>query len=398
MKEKQLIPAIDFENTELAFQAKSNARLKRTYWLFRLIDDPFLTKWGPRLLNLALRMRLPVEGLVKKSIFELFVGGEQLSKTGETAKVLAEYGVHAILDYSVEGEKNEQGFEKTKQEILDTLRYATQHDSIVFSACKLTGLASFGLMEKIQAGGKLTPAEREAQEKIWLRMNELAHAAQLHNTPLFIDAEETWIQDFIDQVAEALMEKYNQEKPVIWTTIQLYRHDRLSYLESLIERSRARGYVLGVKLVRGAYLEKEHARALEMGYPTPMQPSKQATDRDYNAALELCMQHLDHVAICAGTHNEQSSLYLTQLMAEKELPPDHPHIWFCQLLGMSDHISFNLAHRGYRSAKYLPYGPVRAVIPYLIRRANENTSIAGQSSREVTLLRKELKRRKTEGR
>ncbi|MEM9984320.1 MAG: proline dehydrogenase family protein [Bacteroidota bacterium] len=394
MQEKQLIPAIDFENTELAFQAKSNARLRRTYWLFRLIDNPFITKWGSKLLQLALRWRLPVQGLIKHTVFELFVSGEKLKETGETASTLAEYGVYSVLDYSVEGERSEQGFESTKQEMLATLRFASQHAPIVFSACKLTGLASFELMEKIQSGQELTKGEKEAQGKVWLRMDELAQAAHLYGTPLFIDAEETWIQDFIDQVAEALMEKYNQEKPVIWTTVQFYRHDRLSYLQGLIDRSRERGYVLGVKLVRGAYLEKEHARALELGYPTPIQPSKQATDRDYDAGLALCMQHLDHVALCAGTHNEQSSLYLTQLMAEQALPPNHPHVWFCQLLGMSDHISFNLAHQGYRCAKYLPYGPVRAVIPYLIRRANENTSIAGQSGREVTLLRKELKRRK----
>jgi proline dehydrogenase len=394
---QELVPPFDFENTELAFQAKSNAKLIRTYWLFRMIDNPWLTRWAPKLLNWALRVGLPVKGLVRRTIFELFVGGETLAETAQSSAFLERYGVGTILDYSVEAEKNEAGFEQTKDEIIATLAHAAQHPSVKFIACKLTGLASFALMEKIQAGAALSYAEQSAYERVVQRLEAITQAALAYDTPLFIDAEESWIQDFIDSMVESLMETYNLDRPLIWITIQLYRHDRIYYLRELIQRSRERGYVLGVKLVRGAYLERENQRAGELGYPTPMQPSKRATDRDFDAALAFCVRNLHHVAVCAGTHNERSSRYLAHLMRTYGIEANHPHIWFSQLLGMSDHISFNLAHHGYNVAKYLPYGPVEAVMPYLIRRAEENTAIAGQSSRERQLLHKELKRRGQNG-
>lgn len=390
---QELVHPIDFANTELAFQAKTDAELRRTYWLFRMIDNPYLTKLGPKALMLAFRLGLPVEGLVRRTLFELFVGGESLPDTARTSAYLAQYGVRTILDYSVEAEKTEAGFDQTKREIIATLAHGAQHPSVAFSACKLTGLASFDLMVNIQAGNMLSYEEQAAYERMLQRLEEIAQAAQLHQTPVFIDAEESWIQDTIDAMAESLMERYNRERPVVWTTIQLYRHDRIHYLRALIQRSRERGYVLGVKLVRGAYLEKENRRAEDLDYLTPMQPSKQACDRDYDAALAFCVRNLSHVAVCAGTHNEASTRYLLDLMQTYGIPNDHPHVWFSQLLGMSDHLSFNLGHRGYNVAKYLPYGPVKAVMPYLIRRAEENTAIAGQSSREVQLLRQELKRR-----
>ncbi|MDX1907889.1 MAG: proline dehydrogenase family protein [Bacteroidia bacterium] len=383
----------DFNNTELAFKAKSQARLLRTYWIYKLIDNPFLTKVGPPMLSAALRMGLPVQGLVRDTLFEVFCGGESLPETAATSRYLHAYGVKTILDYSVEGEKNEAGFDATCQEIEATLLHGGQMDEVAFSACKLTGLASFDLMEKMQRGEALSPDEQVSLDRVRARLDRLASTAAAQRTPLFIDAEESWIQDTIDMLAEEVMARYNTQFPCVYTTVQLYRHDRLAYLENLIRRSREQGYILGVKLVRGAYLERENDRAAQLGYPTPMQPDKDSTDRDYDAALRLCVEHIDHVAICAGTHNEASSLYLTQLMADRGLPPDHPHVWFAQLLGMSDHISFNLAHHGYQAAKYLPYGPVKAVMPYLIRRANENTSIAGQSSREMELLSRELRRR-----
>lgn len=391
---QELVQPIDFANTELAFQAKTDAELRRTYWLFRMIDNPFLTKYGPKALMLALRLGLPVQGIVRRTLFELFVGGENLPDTARTSAYLAKFGVQTILDYSVEAEKTEAGFEQTKREIIATLAHGAQHPSVAFSACKLTGLASFELMENIQSGAMLSYDEQAAYERLQQRLEEIAQAAARHQTPVFIDAEESWIQDTIDAMTESLMERYNRERPLIWTTVQLYRHDRIYYLRELIQRSRERGYVLGVKLVRGAYLEKENHRATEMGYPTPMQPSKQACDRDYDAALAFCVRNLHHVALCAGTHNENSTRYLLDLMQTYGIPNDHPNIWFSQLLGMSDNLSFNLGHRGYNVAKYLPYGPVKAVMPYLIRRAEENTAIAGQSSREVQMVREELQRRK----
>lgn len=389
-----VIPKPDFDNTKLAFQAKSDAELRRSSWLMRMVDSPFLTKIGPPLITFAFQLGLPIKGLVRKTLFDLFCAGESLEETAETTAHLAQYGVHTILDYSVEGEKNEEGFDATLQEFIATLEHGSRHEAVAFTACKLTGLASFDLMEKIQAGSPLSEKEQESFQRVQQRLKDLGKATQKYRTPIFIDAEESWIQDVIDNCAEELMRAFNQKKPLVYTTVQLYRHDRLAYLEKLIADSQKEGYILGVKLVRGAYMEKEADRAEEMGYPTPIQPNKAATDRDYDRSLELCIQHIDHVAICAGTHNEASTLKLTELMQEHGIAPDHPHVLFAQLQGMSDNISFNLAHANYNTAKYLPYGPVRAVLPYLIRRAQENTAIAGQSSREVELLKKEMRRRR----
>ncbi len=385
---------IDFSNTQLAFQAQSDQKLTRTYWLFRMIDNPFLTRVGPKMLMLGFKLGLPLKGLVKKTLYDLFAGGESLPLTVSKSKHLAEYGVKTILDYSVEGAKNEEGFEETKRQIISTLVHGGKHETVAFSACKLTGLASVALMTNIQEGKSLSKEEEAAFGRVKRRMHEIAVAAREHDLPLFIDAEESWFQNTIDSIAEKLMEEFNREKPLIWTTFQHYRHDRLDHLRTLIQRSKEKGYFLGVKLVRGAYLEKENDRAEQKGYPTPMQPNKASTDHDYNEALRLCVDNIDHVAVCAGTHNERSSALLAAMARDKGLPPNHPHIWFSQLLGMSDHISFNLGHAGYNVAKYLPFGPVMSVMPYLIRRAEENTAVAGQASREVELLRKEVKRRK----
>lgn len=384
---------VDFHNTALAFQAMSDSRLRRTHMLYRMIDNPFLTKVGPKMLTSALKMNVPIQGLVRSTLFELFVGGESLRQTARTSERLYQYGIQTVLDYSVEGEKNEEGFDGTQAEILDTIAYGGKQEGVAFSALKMTGLASFDLMAKLQSGETLSDHEVQAWQRVRQRLEEIAQAGAQYGLPFFIDAEESWIQQPIDDLALDLMNRYNQARPLVWMTLQHYRHDRLNYLRELIEISKAQGFILGVKLVRGAYLEKEGKRAKTMGYPTPIQPNKAATDRDYNDALNLCVEHIDHVAVCAGTHNEHSSRYLTQLMDEKGLPPSHPHVWFSQLLGMSDHITFNLAEAGYNATKYLPYGPVKAVMPYLMRRAEENTAIGGQSSREVELLNQEMKRR-----
>ncbi|MEM7657969.1 MAG: proline dehydrogenase family protein [Bacteroidota bacterium] len=385
---------LDFSDTRLAFQAKSDQELRHTFRLMRLIDSPFLTKVGPPILNAAFKINLPIQGLVKKTLYGQFCAGEDLEASTQTTQALFDYGVRTILDYAVEGEKTEAGFDATLKEMLATLRHGKTHEAVAFTACKLTGLGNVDLMAKKQTGNPLNEEEQAAFLRIKDRLHQMGKLAQELGTPFFIDAEESWIQDVIDAIAEELMAKYNQDRPIVYTTVQLYRHDRLEYLRGLMLRSREQGYVLGVKLVRGAYMEKEADRAEEKGYPNPIQPNKAATDRDYDAALRLCIEHLDRVAVCAGTHNESSSRYLAQLMRERGVSANHPHIWFAQLLGMSDHISFNLAHNGYNTAKYLPYGPVKAVMPYLIRRAEENTSIAGQASREVDLLTREVKRRR----
>jgi proline dehydrogenase len=385
---------LDFSNTELAFQAKSDRQLRKAFWLFRAIGVPWINAIGPKLLMLALKLRLPVKGLIKNTLFELFCGGETLEETGESSQYLYQYNVRTILDYSVEGEKNEDGFDHTRDEIIKAFQHAATYPEVAFCACKLTGLGDFDLLAKKQRGEALNDKEQAAFSRIRSRLDAICQAAVKAKTPVFIDAEESWIQDTVDELAEEMMGHYNRENAWVSTTVQMYRHDRLDYLKDLIARSKVAGYQLGVKVVRGAYLEKENDRAAEMGYETPMQPDKVSTDRDYNEALKLCVEHIPHVHLCAGTHNEASSMLLTELMAEKGLAPDHSNILFSQLLGMSDNISFNLGHAGYNTAKYLPYGPVRAVMPYLIRRADENTSVAGQAGRELQLISKERKRRK----
>lgn len=385
---------LNFEDTALAFQHRSDKELKRIYRLFRLIDSPFLTRIGPPLVMKALQWNLPVEGLVKYTLYEIFCGGPSLEASLPVLEKIDSFGVKTILDYSVEGENTEAGLEYTFRELLASIEFGGGQASVAFIAMKMSGIADVELLQKKQGGTDLKAAEIKAYQRSKQRLYTLCEASVTHDLPIFIDAEESWIQGEIDELVEEMMETFNREKVYIYTTLQMYRHDRLDYLDQLLERGKKKGYVLGVKLVRGAYLEKENEQANEKGYPSPMQPNKRATDTDFNQALRICIAHIDRLALCAGTHNEESSALLADLMREKGVPHDHPHVSFAQLLGMSDHISFNLAQRGYRSAKYVPYGPVKAVIPYLMRRAQENTAIAGQSSREVELLKKEVQRRK----
>lgn len=384
---------LDFQNTELAFQARSDERLKRDFWLFKMIDSPSLTKVGPPMLSFALNVGLPVTGMVRKTLFALFCGGESLTETVGRSSMLDKFGVKTILDYSVEGEKTESAFDATLAEFLATLRQGARQSSIAMVACKLTALAPFNLLAKVQLGEELKEGETSAYNRVKRRVDDLARAAAENKTPIYIDAEESWIQDTIDQLTEELMAEYNKQGVIVYHTIQLYRHDRLEYLKGLIQRSKEQGYILGVKLVRGAYMEKERERAEEMDYASPIQADKAATDADYNAAVELCLQNIDTVSFCVGSHNEVSCQLLAERIDQLGLAHAHPHIWFAQLLSMSDHITFNLAAQGFNAAKYLPYGPVKAVIPYLIRRAQENTSVAGQASREMQLLNIEMERR-----
>jgi proline dehydrogenase len=386
-------PILSFDDTAVAFAGKSDAELMRTWKTFRKINSPFLSKVGPWLVTLAFKLRLPVEGIVRRTIFDVFCGGTSLADTVKKQEELNRGKVKTILDYSVEGEKTEEGFDATAKEIILTVEHAAHHDAAVFSALKVTGIARFALLEKLQRGEALSADETQEAARAKKRLLSICESASRLKQAVFIDAEETWVQNTIDLWTEEMMVLFNKETPIVFQTAQLYRVDRLAYLDKLIGKAKAEGFIAAVKIVRGAYLEKENARAKELNYPSPIQKDKTATDRDFDSALRLCVANHAHVALCAGTHNEHSSLLLTQLLKEACVSKDNPRFWFAQLLGMSDNISFNLAHAGYNTAKYLPYGPVRAVMPYLLRRAAENTSIAGQSSRELKLLEKEMKRR-----
>jgi len=385
---------ISFDNTEIAFKSKSNKSLKRAYFLFKIIGNPTMVKVGKVATNAALNLRLPVQGLIKKTIFTQFCGGEAIADCKNTIDLLGQYGIGTILDYSVEGKTSEEDFDATVSEIISTIETASKSKNIPFAVFKVTGISRFSILERANESiDNLSEKETSEYDTIVARIDKICKAAFENQIPVFIDAEETWIQDTIDRITHQMMQKYNKERAIVFNTVQLYRHDRLSFLTNAIDEARNNGYHYGVKLVRGAYMEKERTRAKEKGYTSPIQPDKVASDNDFDKALDLVVTNIDIVSVCAGSHNEKSSLLLTELMKKNNIDKSDKRVYFAQLLGMSDHISYNLSHAGYNVAKYVPYGPVKEVMPYLLRRADENTSVAGQTSRELSLIMKEKKRR-----
>jgi proline dehydrogenase len=387
-------PGLSFENTEIAFRHSSNADLKRAYWLFKIININFLVKIGPPITNFAVKIGLPIKGLIKATIFKHFCGGETIRECEKTIKTLESGKVGTILDYSIEGEDDEQVFDETCEEIIRTIKRAAKDKAIPITVFKITGVGRFGLLEKLDTGTVLTEAEQQEWQKVQDRVLAICEKAHSVNIPVMIDAEETWIQDTIDLLALTMMRKFNKEKAIVYNTYQLYRHDKLESIKSDNEVAIKEQFILGAKLVRGAYMEKERKRAEEKDYPSPIQPTKESTDKDYDRALDHCTDHIKTIAFIAGTHNEDSCRLLTELLDKKKIDHKDTHVYFSQLLGMSDNLSFNLADADYNVAKYVPYGPIKAVLPYLFRRAQENTAIAGQMSRELGLISKEVKRRK----
>jgi proline dehydrogenase len=385
---------LNFDNTEIAFRNKSNGDLNAAYWLFKVISSNFLTKVGPPVTNLFLNIGLPIKGIIKATIFKHFCGGETIAECEHTIEQLALGNVGTILDYSVEGEDEEAVFDFTCEEIIRTIERAAGDKRIPITVFKVTGIGRFGLLEKLDAKKDLTIEELAEFEKVKQRCEKICRTAYEKNVPIMVDAEETWIQDTIDELAIDMMRLFNKERIIVYNTYQMYRHDKLADMKADHLIAKASGFILGVKMVRGAYMEKERKRAEEMVYPSPIQPDKVSSDRDYDASLHYCMEHISEIAFVCGTHNEESCRVLAQLLDEYKVPHNHPHVYFAQLLGMSDNLSFNLSDAGYNVTKYVPYGPVKAVMPYLFRRAQENTSIAGQTSRELGLIIKEKQRRK----
>lgn len=385
-------PKISFENLEVAFASKTDAELRKMYLIFATLNNNLISDLGVGLANLAFKLKLPIKGIMKKTMFGHFCGGETIDETILACQKLADYGVQAILDLSVEGKGDEESFEKTTEEIYQTMLKSAETDYMPFGVFKTTGLGDFHIMEKIQSGQKLTQAEEKAFDRVKERVDRLCKAAHDLGIRVMVDAEESWFQEVIDDLAYEAMEKYNKDRCVVYNTYQMYRHDSLARLMKAHQVAQEKGYLFGAKPVRGAYMEKERERAEDMGYPDPIQPNKAATDRDYDAAIRFCVENGIYL-VCAS-HNEKSNLELTELMDEFGLDPQDSRVFFSQLYGMSDNISFNLAKAGYNVVKYVPYGPVEKVMPYLTRRAAENTSIAGQSSREFELVKREMKRRK----
>ena len=400
-------PAVSFDNTEYAFAYKTDKELKKANFLFSSMGYQSLVKLGTRFTPWAIRVGLPIKGLIRNTIFKQFVGGETLQETAQVANKLEKFGVQIILDYGVEGKEGEESFDHATDEFIRVIQYAATQRSMPFMSIKVTGFARFGLLEKLDAAATdksgyegrvhtevLNEEEKAEWQRVVVRMEKIISAAAAGNVGVLVDAEETWIQDPVDALTMQMMEQYNKSKVTVYNTIQLYRHDRLAFLRDSFIQAERRGFILGAKIVRGAYMEKERKRATEMNYPSPIQPDKASSDRDYNLAVEFSINHLDKISLIVASHNEYSSLYATQLLDQKGLPHNHPHIHFSQLYGMSDNITFNLAKAGFPVSKYLPFGPIHDVVPYLMRRAQENSSVSGQTGRELGLIRKELQRRK----
>jgi len=402
--------AISFDNTQFAFEYKTDKELKKARFLYSLMGRPWIVKLGTKLAPWSLKMRLPVKGLIRKTIFSQFVGGETLDQTTVVAKKLAGYNVKVIMDYGVEGKEGEENFDHACDQFIRVIDYAATQPNIPFMSVKVTGFARFGLLEKLDAAMKgmegtlmkrylaavetLTAEEREEWHRIRHRMMRICKEAAEKKRGVMVDAEETWIQDPVDAMTILMMDTFNKERPVVYNTTQHYRTDRQQFLKESYAASIERKFILGAKLVRGAYMEKERKRAEQKGYPSPIQPDKESSDKDFNESVKFCIDHIDNIALIVASHNEFSNLYTTQLMNEKGMPLNHPHVHFSQLYGMSDNITFNLAHAGCSVSKYLPFGPIKDVIPYLMRRAQENTSVKGQTGRELGLIKKELQRRK----
>ncbi len=403
-------PVISFDNTEYAFAYKSDKELKQARFLFSLMGKPLLVKMGTKLTPAAVKWNLPfVKSLIRRTIFKQFVGGETLEQNVVVADRLEKYGVQVILDYGVEGKEGEENFDHACDEFIRVINYAATQPNIPFMSIKVTGFARFGLLEKmdamihqnqgslmkryLKAVDDLPANEKEEWHRVRTRMLHICETAAKGNVGVFVDAEETWIQDPVDALTILMMDTYNKEKCIVYNTTQHYRHDRLQFLKDSFQAAVERKFILGAKLVRGAYMEKERKRAAEMNYPSPIQPDKESTDKDFDDGVKFCIENIDKISLVVASHNERSNMLAVELLEQKGLPVKHPHVHWSQLYGMSDNITFNLAKAGCSVSKYLPFGPIKDVIPYLMRRAQENTSIGGQTGRELGLINKEMKRR-----
>jgi proline dehydrogenase len=383
-----------FENVSIAFSSKTDKQLQKAYFLFSIMNRKWLVNLGKFGVNLGFALKLPISGIIRETIYDQFCGGIDIPDSQGTIDELAKFNIGSILDYSVEGADSDKGFEETTQEIRRTIDRASGDEDIPFCVFKITGIAMTDVFAKVQNKEKLNEKEQVSFDASKERIESICKYAHDNNVRIFVDAEESWIQETVDVIVYEMMSKYNKKEAIVYNTYQMYRRDMFDNLKEAHKNAKEQGYHLGLKLVRGAYMEKEAERAERLGYPNPIQVSKAATDLDYNRALEYCVENIDNIGLCSGSHNQYSNYFLTVLMEKHGLSPDDERIYFAQLYGMSDNISFNLSDKGYKVAKYVPYGPVKSVMPYLLRRAEENTAMAGQSSREFLLIKEEIQRRK----
>ncbi len=385
--------SVSFSDTKIAFSSLSSGDLKRSYWLFKLVSNPAFVSAGKHLTDFALGIHFPIKWIIKPTIFKQFCGGETVEESRKKVEELGVFNIKSVLDYSIEGKESEADFDNCTDEIISIINEAKQNKNIGFSVFKPTGVARFALLEKISADLTLTNSEKEEYNRVKNRFDRICKLSYELGIPVFVDAEESWIQAAVDALVDTMMVTYNKEKAIVYNTFQMYRKDRLDFLKKCFAKAKQSGYLIGAKLVRGAYMEKERERAGKMNYISPINETKESTDQLYDDALKFCIDNLSTISFCCASHNEKSAMLVVDLMKQKSIPVNHPHIYFSQLLGMSDHITYNLAHAGYNVSKYVPYGPVRDVVPYLIRRAQENTSVKGQTGRELSLIIKEVERR-----
>jgi len=383
-----------FENTAVAFAHKTTTELKKAKWLFSLISNNKLVNFGTTMAGFALRLHLPMSPFFRFTVYDHFCGGETFEECKKTIAKLHKNHVYTMLNYGVELKEREEDFDKTIEKNIEALEFAGENKDVKVLCIKITGFGRFGLFEKIQEGKKLSPVESEELARVMARLDKLCHSAAKNDVAIYVDAEESWIQDPLDSMVEEMMAKYNHKTAVVFNTLQMYRWDRLDYLHRQLRAAKTGGYLLGLKLVRGAYMEKERERAEKLRYKSPIHADKDAVDKDFDAAMNYCLDHLDHISVCIASQSEESNMLAVEHIDKKGIDRKHPHILFSQLYGMGDNITFNLARLGFNASKYLPYGPVKDVIPYLIRRAQENTSVSGQMGRELRLLTTEIERRK----
>ncbi len=383
-----------FENTKLAFELKSNNSLRKSLFLFKMIKYPLIVKLGSNLLRILLKLRLPVISIIKNFLFDQFCVGLNENESMITVKKLSKFNLKSILHYHVEGYESEESFDECLQNITKTIKSVSKNENVPFTVFKPTGLGSLKLFHKISQGLALQKAEKIQLTRVEKRFDLCFQSCKKYGVKILVDSEESWIQPGVDILVEKYMIKYNKEDALIYNTVQMYLKNKIKYLEHLLSSSKKKSFVPGVKIVRGAYMEKERSRAKKLGYEDPICMNKIETDRNFNGALKFLVKNLNYFSFIMGTHNEESSSLLMDLMIKNKIQSNNKHIWFAQLYGMSDQISFNIANLGYNVCKLLPYGPVKEVLPYLIRRAEENSSIRGQSSRELALIKKEFKRRK----
>ncbi len=385
---------LNLHNTEIAFKPKSNSDLRRALLLFNVMSKPWMVHMGKILTEFAFKIKFPVSWIIKPTIYQHFVGGVTIAECAPVVKKLSGFNVRSILDYSVEGGNNEEAINSTLNETLETIRNAESNPNIPYAVFKPTAFADHSLFENTSPGIPLQGELENEYFRFKSRINVLCNEASKCGVPLMVDAEDSWYQHLVDETVEEMMKRYNREKAIVYNTLQMYRADRIEYLKKSLDEARAEGYYYGVKFVRGAYMEKERARALEKGYPSPIHPDKAGTDAAFDEAIQISLKNADIATIFCGSHNENSNQLFAESILAANLERNDPRFWFSQLYGMSDHISFNLAYAGFNVAKYVPYGPVKSVMPYLFRRAEENTSVAGQTSRELGLIKTEIKRRK----